>query len=245
MGEREEKKRLSAGDEAAAANKKQKEAICTFNAAHIHSVCTDTDNFNDYSGGMEFVGRGGFAGALAEGIKSVVEEIITCPSGRLRLDRGTAFVYSTVPGAGKTRSMLELPNTVPHALEASYKTASSGSSLSMLDGVRFGYTGFNSSLHLSDRELSFITNVITAKQVLLRRVVGSVLLQHQRSTMLPRYDILYEGFDFPSSESLTKMLVESLNPPTRESKQLRLVIVGVDEVQVLNTFPSLFTSEAS
>lgn len=234
MSEREEKKRLYAGDEAAAANKKQKE-VCTFNAAHIHSVCTDDeDNFNDFSGGMEFVGRGGFAGALAAGIKSVVEEINMNTSGRLHLHRGTAFVYSTVPGAGKTRSMLEIPNTVSDALEASYETASSGSSLSMLDGVRFGYTGFNSNLHLTDHELSFITDVITAKQVLLRRVVGSVLLQPQRSTMLPRYDILYEGFDFPSSKSLTEMLVENLNPPARESKKLRLVIVGVDEVQLLN-----------
>jgi hypothetical protein len=52
--------------------------------------------------------------------------------------------------------------------------------------------------------------------------------------MLPRYDILYEGLDFPSSESLTEMLVKNLNPPARESKKLRLVIVGVDEVQLLN-----------
>ena len=211
-----------------------------FNLDHIRAVGENTINFKDFSHQMAYTGRGEFALSLALGIKELILlDLEVLDSGMLYLERGTAFVYSTVPGVGKTRSMLELRNTLSRQLEKSYETSATwetGEEIT-IDDVRFGYSGFNSQLHLSDYEIGMITNEESAQRVLFRRIVGSVLVETPSSTSLPLFGALYEECDFPSVDILKTMLKSQLRREDR--RKVTLVIVGVDEVQLLNKSKTL------
>ena len=193
---------------------------------------------------MTFTGRGGFAASLARAIKDLIlNEIEVLYNGNLYIDRGTAYVYSTVPGAGKTRSMLELKNAISSELEKSYETISTwetGEEITIGD-VRVGYSGFNSNLHLSPEEMGMITTEESAKTVLFRRIVGSVLVETPSATSLPFFDALYKECDFPSYNFLKNLLVKQLGRcrGDEDRKKVTLVIVGVDEVQLLNKSKTL------
>lgn len=94
----------------AASSQEETKALARFDGHHLDSVRLDENNFNDYSGSMNFTGRVGFSKSLAGGIQTIVSRMKKKKAGALFLDRGTAFVYSTVSGSGKARSMVELKN---------------------------------------------------------------------------------------------------------------------------------------
>lgn len=230
------------GAEETSALKKLKTSRKAFNLDHIVAVGKNTINFKDFSHKMTFTGRGEFAVSLASAIKELIlVDLEVLDSGKLYMERGTAFVYSTVPGVGKTRSMLELQNTISSQLETSYETSSTWETdeVITIDGARFGYSGFNSQLHLSEDEINLITDEESAKRVLFRRIVGSVLVQTPSATSLPMFEALYEECEFPSVDILKTMLVRQLRREDEDRLKVTLVVVGVDEVQLLNKTKTL------
>jgi hypothetical protein len=170
----------------------------------------------------------------------------------LSLFRGTAFVYSTVAGAEKKRSMLEIKSRLHGSIEAvryndgdaatvqprSFPTAD-GAVVSIRRDIHFGYTGFNSHLKLGVEELNLITDVPTATQVLARRIVGSVLVSQGGRYKPTPLDAMYKGLDIPQEDDLITMLICGLAPPKLGSQEVVVVIVAVDEIQLLNDFKNL------
>jgi hypothetical protein len=141
-------------------------------------------------------------------------------------------VYSSVSGSGKTRAMLELKKTLLKALDDAMET--DNDKTLNITAVAFGYAGFNSGLPLTDDETRYITNENTARTVLLRRIVGSVLVSQEEPTRLPKKIKLYEDFHFPSEKDLIAMLVKYLKPPSKGTNNFAVLVVGIDEVQLLN-----------
>jgi hypothetical protein len=137
-----------------------------------------------------------------------------------------------VSGSGKTRAMLELKKTLLKALDDAMET--DNDKTLNITAVAFGYAGFNSGLPLTDDETRYITNENTARTVLLRRIVGSVLVSQEEPTRLPKKIKLYEDFHFPSEKDLIAMLVKYLKPPSKGTNNFAVLVVGIDEVQLLN-----------
>ena len=96
--------------------KKLKTSRKLFNLDHIDAIGKNTNNFKDFSNKMVFTSRGGFAASVASVIARLIRlNIEVLDSGKLYMERGTAFVFSTVPGAGKTCSMLVSKTSMPPA----------------------------------------------------------------------------------------------------------------------------------
>ena len=191
--------------------------LLPFDLEHVLSVQSD-DLFPNKFG---FSGREGFAYALAEEAKSLIEDRAES------IIRGTAFVVASSAGVGKTRGMLELRSSLPNLLREEDKID---------DVFFFGYAGFNTGLGLSDGEELHATTQTNAKDILARRVLGSVVtsFQAESSVHLPGFESLYGNRKLPSSDESLKMLESFVNERKNDPEKISVVTVGIDEVQLLD-----------
>jgi len=113
---------------------------------------------------FDFVGRHAFKTVMS---KEIARLFTRYKNGRL--DRGTALLYSTASGVGKTRSFLEskrfLKDELPRELAVEEDELK----------VYVGYAGFNTGLHLLQEEVEYMVNELTAMKVLARRILGSII----------------------------------------------------------------------
>lgn len=140
----------------------------------------EASSFRDYSGSLSFTGCARFARSLASGIRKLVSQLLRSTAGGFEIEtnRGTAWVYLTVSGSGKTCCMLELKNTLPEALSQVGLNTKDSVTLFVRE-VNLDYTGFNSGLGLTSTELEYITEEVAAQKALWRQIVGSVLVSQE------------------------------------------------------------------
>jgi hypothetical protein len=159
-----------------------------------------------------------------------------------------SFVYSTVSGAGKTRTM--------HSLQKNMRPLASRRGWDLF----CVYLGFNAGMWLTEKELGFVSCEWSAMQVILRRLCAGVTFQlRQEDEGLAATNTDWEKIPFVNdnvpfggvisdAEVYTKYLVDVITRyrverggPDASTHVMKPVIIFacVDEVQLLDSGPQV------